>query len=225
MNRKASVITNISVIVFSVVVHVLLFFFSFNLKDPSELEELIPAFPMIDAVVIEAPQVIPPPPVPPPPPPPEPEKEVEPIVDNAVVPDEEAPEPEEEVSPPEEPLPPPPEPVETSAAETSSRQESSLTLPADFLPFYRVEKRPEFIAQAELEYPSQARRQRVEGTVILEADIDADGTIVRINVVKVAGFGFDQAASEMLKASTFSPAFMDGRAVPVRMRFTVKFEL
>jgi len=94
-----------------------------------------------------------------------------------------------------------------------------------FLPFYQVEKRPEFVNRAPLRYPPQAARQRIEGVVIVEADIDAQGRIVDTRVVREAGFGFEEAAIEMLTGSVFSPAIIGGRPVAVRMRFTIEFRL
>ena len=66
---------------------------------------------------------------------------------------------------------------------------------------------------------------KIEGTVIIEADIDSKGNLIQIRVIRNAGFGFDEAAIAMMEASAFSPAMMDGRAVGVRMRFTIKFEI
>jgi len=94
-----------------------------------------------------------------------------------------------------------------------------------FIPFYRVEKRPAFTERAPLNYPRQALRERIEGVVIIEADIDEAGVIVETRVVKEVGFGFEDAAINLLRKSRFSPAIIDGRAVAVRMRFTIEFKL
>ena len=94
-----------------------------------------------------------------------------------------------------------------------------------FIPFYKVGKRPRFLYKAKLQYPLRAKQLGVEGTVILEADIDGKGEIVNVRIVKKAGFGFDEAAVNMIKNSKFTPAYSNGKPVPVRMRFTVLFKL
>ena len=117
-------------------------------------------------------------------------------------------------------LPEPPKPVRQPVP-------APVEVPAEevFLPFYRVEERPEFVTRALLRYPAQASRQRIEGVVIVEADIDARGRIVDTRIVREAGFGFEEAAIEMLMGSVFSPAIIGGRPVAVRMRFTIEFRL
>jgi len=210
MNKK--IYLNLSLLTVSIGLHLIALFLSFQLKDPLEQEEVIPAFPMISAVIVETPAVVfePPPPVKP---------KIIKEINKAVIPDKEA---KEEVEEPIEETPPP----VNSVNNVIKDNEPSVQPPkANYIPFYRVEKRPEFLQKANLEYPSQAKRQKVEGTVILEADIDSKGNIVQIRTIKAAGFGFEEAATTMLNNSTFSPAIMDGRPVGVRMRFTIKFEI
>ncbi len=94
-----------------------------------------------------------------------------------------------------------------------------------YLPFYKVDKRPEFIFKAQLRYPPKAKKLGVEGTVILEVKIDEKGHVVSIRIIKKGGFGFDKAAIEMIKKSKFSPAYSHGKPIPVRMRFSIVFQL
>lgn len=126
------------------------------------------------------------------------------------------------------PAPPVTPPVQRPAVQPEVAEVVQPTpQPAEevFLPFYRVEERPEFVTRAPLRYPAQASRQRIEGVVIVEADIDARGRIVDTRIVREAGFGFEEAAIEMLMGSVFSPAIIGGRPVAVRMRFTIQFRL
>ncbi|MCK5154076.1 MAG: TonB family protein [Spirochaetales bacterium] len=212
MDKK--IYLNLSLLSVSIGLHLLALFLSFQLKDPLELEDVVPAFPMISAVIVDTPAV-----VFEPPPPAREEPEIIKEINEAVTPDEEA---EEEIEEPLEETPP----LISSENEPTSNSEPSVQAPeTNYIPFYRVEKRPEFIHKASLEYPSQARRMKVEGTVILEADIDSEGKLIQLRIIKAAGFGFEEAAAEMLKESSFTPAVMDGRPVGVRMRFTIKFEI
>lgn len=209
MNK--AVILRTSAILISVLLHLMVLFLSFRVDQPEEIEKLVPIFQMIDAIILEEPEIIvQPPPVTKP--------EIIEEINEAVIPDETIEEPPEE--PKAEPKP------ESSEVNTDVASES-LVQPAEavYVPFYKVEKRPEFISQAELKYPLQAKRNRIEGTVIVEADIDKEGILQQVKIVKSAGFGFDEAATEMLENSSFSPAIMDGRPVGVRMRFTIQFKI
>jgi len=206
MNKK--IYLNLSLFSVSIGLHLLALFLSFQLKDPLELEDVVPAFPMISAVIVDTPAVVFKPP------PAREEPEIVKEVNEAVTMDK------------EDAPPTPRPPLISSKNETTSNSESSIKVQeTNYIPFYRVEKRPEFIHKATLNYPSQAKRMKVEGTVILEADIDSEGKLVQIRVIKAAGFGFEEAAIEMLKESSFTPAIMGGHSVGVKMRFTIKFEI
>jgi protein TonB len=202
----------------AVAIHVGILFLPVTVRAPETVEESVPVFAYVDAIVVEAP----PAPVLPPAAP-EPEQAPELV--------EVAPQPEPVASAPPEPVTPRPllrrgrSPRPGQELTEGVEPTSSPARPLVFLPFYRVEKRPEFISRAALSYPPQARRERVKGTVIVEADIDAQGRIVDTRIVRDVGFGLGQAAVDMLLGSTFSPAEVAGRAVAVRMRFTVEFEL
>jgi periplasmic protein TonB len=58
-----------------------------------------------------------------------------------------------------------------------------------------------------LSYPNRARRQRIEGTVVLEITIDSDGRILAVLVVRSSGHAvLDRAAEERLQQlGRFSP--------------------
>ncbi len=98
--------------------------------------------------------------------------------------------------------------------------------PKEYLPFYKVDVKPEYIKKADLRYPEQGRRNGKEATVVVEADIEETGRIAATRIVSPpAGFGFDEAAQAYVRACRFSPAKAQGRPVPVRMRITISFTL
>jgi TonB family protein len=74
-------------------------------------------------------------------------------------------------------------------------------------------------------YPSEARAQGVEADVPLEIVLSAEGAVESACVLQHAGFGFDEAALEAIREYRFAPATRDGRAVSVRMRWTMEFRL
>jgi protein TonB len=74
-------------------------------------------------------------------------------------------------------------------------------------------------------YPAEAREDGVEADVPVEIVVSAAGAVESARVVKRAGHGLDEAALAAVRRYRFSPANKDGRAVRVRMRWTVQFRL
>lgn len=94
-----------------------------------------------------------------------------------------------------------------------------------YLPIFEVHTPPKIKIWIDPVYPSTARQAGVEGTVIVEIDIDEQGKVIKVRIARSAGHGFDQAALKAVKKSKFMPAFKSGDPVPVRVRLPVKFEL
>ena len=88
---------------------------------------------------------------------------------------------------------------------------------------------PELIPQTKLkpEYPELARVARIEGNVILQAVICADGTVSDLKVLRCsqAQFGFEEAAFEAVRQWRYRPAMLDGRPVDVYFTVFVDFKL
>jgi protein TonB len=75
-------------------------------------------------------------------------------------------------------------------------------------------------------YPEQARQQGVEGTVVLQLTVGADGSPGHVRVSRSSGHAaLDEAAIAHVRRARFSPALKDGKAVPMPMTFRVKFHL
>lgn len=74
-------------------------------------------------------------------------------------------------------------------------------------------------------YPSMAHKQGIEGVVYLELYIDDEGTIRDIKVLKDPGHGFAEAAVAAFEGLKCEPAKQNGKAVPVRFRYPVRFSL
>ncbi len=94
-----------------------------------------------------------------------------------------------------------------------------------FLPFNKVEQLPVFKTRVIPAYPEAARKLGRTSRVILEAYIDAQGLVRRVRVLKSGGEHFDRAAMAALKKSSFKPAQIMGRAVPVKIRIPYVFSL
>jgi periplasmic protein TonB len=73
-------------------------------------------------------------------------------------------------------------------------------------------------------YPPIAQRARVEGVVILEAVIDAQGRVASVRVLRSIAL-LDEAAVDAVKQWRFTPALLNSEPVPVVMTVTVNFTL
>jgi TonB family protein len=72
-------------------------------------------------------------------------------------------------------------------------------------------------------YPEEAARVEAEATVDVEVEIGADGEVMRVDVVRWAGFGLDEATVETVRQLHFRPAMRDGVAVPMRVLLRYNF--
>jgi protein TonB len=76
------------------------------------------------------------------------------------------------------------------------------------------------------EWTEEARRNRIQGKVLLRAVFAADGTVKNIQVVRGLGYGLDEKAIEATKRIQFVPARgPDGRPASVRANINVTFTL
>lgn len=84
---------------------------------------------------------------------------------------------------------------------------------------------PSFLKMVKPEYPRLARRLGKEGKVILRLFIDENGKLLNAEPVEKAGHGFDEAAIEAVKSSSFQPARLHGKTVACRATLPVSFKL
>lgn len=84
---------------------------------------------------------------------------------------------------------------------------------------------PRFIHRVMPDYPRLARRLGKQGTVLLRVTIDQRGRPIQVQVVKGAGYGFDDQARRAVQNSLFAPAREAGRAVCCKVLLPVRFVL
>jgi TonB family protein len=84
---------------------------------------------------------------------------------------------------------------------------------------------PSLQVHPEALYPPEALRQRVEGNVGLELDLDATGAVVGTRITTPAGHGFDEAATAAARRFVFDPARRDGVPIPSTVEFSYEFHL
>jgi len=83
---------------------------------------------------------------------------------------------------------------------------------------------PTRIAYVRPEYPQNARTAKVQGVVVLEAEIDRDGHVCSARVLRSIPL-LDQSAIDAVLRWRFTPAMVNDVAVPVVMTLTVNFTL
>jgi TonB family protein len=84
---------------------------------------------------------------------------------------------------------------------------------------------PELVKFVEAPYPEEARTRGLEGAVILELTLDAEGKVTRAVVTESAGHGFDEAAVKAALGFEFRPARRGERAVASRLLYRYVFRL
>ena len=77
---------------------------------------------------------------------------------------------------------------------------------------------PVLVHKIEPSYSEQAREARIQGTVLLQVEIEPTGMIAadHIRVLRSLGYGLDEQAIECVKEWRFKPAFRNGYAVKTK---------
>lgn len=78
--------------------------------------------------------------------------------------------------------------------------------------------------RVEPEYPEAARQQNIQGSVILDVHIGADGAVQEVRVASGPPL-LAQAASDAVKQWKFKPRLINGRPVEMQTRVTLNFRL
>ncbi len=84
---------------------------------------------------------------------------------------------------------------------------------------------PTVVSKIEPEYSDEARDVRVESNVVARLVVSEDGSSIKIQVVRGAGFGLDENAIEAIKSWRFKPGMKEGQPVPVMANVQVNFRL
>jgi TonB family protein len=72
-------------------------------------------------------------------------------------------------------------------------------------------------------YPETAARAEVEATVDVLVDLDIEGEVVRVEIVRWAGFGLDEETVNTIRRMHFRPAMRDGVPLPMRVLLRYNF--
>lgn len=98
----------------------------------------------------------------------------------------------------------------------------------DIEDFVSVEKEPSYDEASlarRVKYPEMARRNGIEGIVLVGALIGKDGRIENIKVIESENEILDEAALKAVRETSFTPAQQNGQAVRVWARVPIRFTL
>ena len=86
---------------------------------------------------------------------------------------------------------------------------------------------PQPTRQVRAEYTSEARQNRIEGNVVLDVVVLADGAVGDVSVKESLDsvYGLDKNAVAATKQWQFKPGTKDGKPVAVRVAAVIKFTL
>lgn len=98
----------------------------------------------------------------------------------------------------------------------------SLPIPTDD---YLVSQMPVLVGDFRVPYPSDAKKAGVQGAVLMDLLIDAEGRVRQAQVMKPLFPSLDAAALEAAKRLIFKPARVSEQNVAVRIRYAYRFVL
>ena len=88
-----------------------------------------------------------------------------------------------------------------------------------------VEQRARLLLKPEPQYTEEARRNQIEGTVVLRVVFASSGEVVQIRAVRQLPFGLTERAIAAARQIKFAPAMKSGHAVSVHMQLEYNFNL
>lgn len=84
---------------------------------------------------------------------------------------------------------------------------------------------PALLREVKPDYTEQARRQGVEGDVVMEIVVRHDGTVGQVRVLEGLGHGLDERAVAAVRQWRFTPASRRGTPVDVLVEVAMEFKL
>jgi len=94
--------------------------------------------------------------------------------------------------------------------------------------FIKVDKEPMVdmgLLQKNVIYPESARKNNIQGKVMVRALVDKKGKVLRTEIETSVNKDLDQAAVKAIKKSKFAPAMKDNKPVKFWVTIPVMFKL
>ena len=74
-------------------------------------------------------------------------------------------------------------------------------------------------------YPPMALRMGLEADVVLKIQVDPEGKVIKAEIIKSAGMGFDEEALKAVRQFRFEPAQKDGKKIVSELTYIYRFRL
>jgi protein TonB len=100
--------------------------------------------------------------------------------------------------------------------------EQALPIPTEE---YLISKMPNLKSEVRIPYPPEARKNNIEGLVVLEILIDETGKVRAASLIEGPGYGLNEAALNAIYSFAFSPAMVEQKPVAVKIRYGYRFIL
>jgi len=91
--------------------------------------------------------------------------------------------------------------------------------------FYDTEKTFSEFIFSNIDYPEMAKKQGLEGYVVMSFIIETDGHVSNIRIKSGVGGGCNEEAIRVIGLTTWTPAIKNGKYVRFRMYYTMSFSL
>ena len=101
-------------------------------------------------------------------------------------------------------------------------ESDSLPKPAEE---FLITSMPRAISEIRPDYPLWAKEQKISGSVIFEILIDQNGDVRQAILIKGLHPELDKRAKNAIIKFKFKPAFIEKKAVPVRIKYAIKYLL
>jgi TonB family protein len=79
--------------------------------------------------------------------------------------------------------------------------------------------------ETNLNYPEEARHKRIEGIVYLNVEIDDNGKVIQVEIIKGLAGGCNEEAIRLIKNVQFGGVKNKGVRLKTKKQFRIKFQL
>lgn len=92
-------------------------------------------------------------------------------------------------------------------------------------PISTVDTKPVRLSSPRPQYTEEARANSIQGTVLLRVQVDVDGTVSAVRVVRGLPNGLNEQAIDVARHTKFKPAMKDGKPVAYWVGLEISFNL
>ncbi len=88
-----------------------------------------------------------------------------------------------------------------------------------------ADSEPQLMGEVKIDYPPEAKKNDIEGTVRLRVTTDETGAVTQATIISGPGYGLNEAARDAMRRFKFKPAMKAGEAVGYTFTYAYTFLL